>query len=666
MDLRLKIKKVLNYLNKTYKGNSIYESFNEDTASLDDAFTALREAIVIENKLGIDQLNLDSDGWIKNGYVSDHEKVAKALIKDMDIGSADQNTKLMNCALELNGYNTTFTDVYGEGITDAMDQFGQNLCAGTGYWEGLGGMQTIALISNVPTHLAEKGKQNIRDAQIMINKYLSGSSLGFEIKNNNLPYVLGRTDGIVDGNTLKSAYLVFQNIIGVSYTDELDDATKKNAGNYYKVYNDSAKPLIKASLIFHGFYDHSFDDDNEKDFENAENNFALASHTTVDSADFFIALFAYHSSNTIYVGTPKFIVNSKQLESTLGYTTSTGFQAMWLSNKKLSMLKYDNGSAQDSLFEFDLSKTDLSKSPINLSFDDDDKHSTDALLQEKLGHTQSLFVDGDYYYMGCDPDENTKHKWAQDIVRYTRLNNKLINPKKITNIKCIAKTYNKKADLNKIHRVDFAVSPDKKWIMIGLLSIDGTQYEFLYDFDKFSKVFNYSNNDIDMKAVTLDWHSACSIPHFCDSTTKYPYDRKSGCFLPSLQGYALGNNQNTYFSSGLAPKDENKPSYVAHFVNMPFGEPGYDFFYDEHFTKKICFSDPLIYSYPKNVLSALATDLIHPFAEPEAIQYLPEHNSILLSVTWHLDCTKNIFTNNPFFKIYGHDKTFIYEIPVVD
>ena len=68
----------------------------------------------------------------------------------------------------------------------------------------------------------------------------------------------------------------------------------------------------------------------------------------------------------------------------------------------------------------------------------------------------------------------------------------------------------------------------------------------------------------------------------------------------------------------------------------------------------------------KNVLSALATDLIHPFAEPEAIQYLPEHNSILLSVTWHLDCPKNIFTNNPFFKTYGQDKTFIYEIPVID
>lgn len=661
MNIRAKIKKVLNYLNKTYTGSGNYESFNEDTASLDDAFTALREAISYENKLNISAEDCNAHFWTDERNVNNRIKMAKKLMNDMDLGSADQNTKLMNCALELNGYDTTFTDVYGEGITDAMDQFGQNLCTGTGNWEGLGLIQTVALISDVSTHLANDGKQNIRDAQIFINSCTSAYPVGVR-NNDSVNYILGRTDGIINKWSLKGAFLAFQSIIDAPFSNEINQNTKDRAGDYFKDYNDRAKPLIKAMLILRGFLNVSLDKATTEEVNNAKTRFAQTSHTKVDSADFFIALFAFGKEATIYIGAPKYILGNKKSESILGYTTSSGFQALCHKDNKLSMLKYRNSLMQDSLFEFDLSKNNFSESPIKLSFDDDS-----PIFQENLGHTQSLFIDGDFYYMGCDSDESTKHKWAQDIIRYTKLDNKLIDPKKITNIKYLAKTLNKDADLNKIHRVDFAVSPDKKWIMIGLISTDGTQYEFLYNFNKFSKIFDYTDVNIDIKDVVLKWSNAYSISNFCDSKTQYPYTEKSKYFLPSVQGYALDNEKNVYLSSGLAPdKKVTKPNYIAHIAQIPWGLSNHDTFYDKKLIVQICFADPFKYFYPTEVLLSLMQQAVVPFAEPEAIQYCPEHNSVLLSVTWHLklnDTVSEQFAQQ--FNLYNQDQTCIYEIPMI-
>lgn len=87
----------------------------------------------------------------------------------------------------------------------------------------------------------------------------------------------------------------------------------------------------------------------------------------------------------------------------------------------------------------------------------------------------------------------------------------------------------------------------------------------------------------------------------------------------------------------MAPdKKVTKPNYIAHVAQIPWGLSNHDTFYDKKLIVRICFADPFKYFYPTEVLLSLMQQAVVPFAEPEAIQYCPEHNSVLLSVTWYL------------------------------
>lgn len=671
MDIKTKIKKVLNYLNKTYTGSGNYESFNEDTASLDDAFTALREAISYENKLNISVADCSSRLWRDKRNINNRIKMAKKLMNDMDLGSADQNTKLMNCALELNGYDTTFTDVYGEGITDAMDQFGQNLCTGTGYWEGLGLIQTVALISNVPTYLADDGKQNIRDAQIFINSCTSAYPVGVR-DNDSVNYILGRTDGIIDQWSLKGAFLAFQSIIDAPFSDKINQTTKDKAGNYFKDYNDRAKPLIKAMLILRGFLNTSFDKATTDEVSNAKARFAQTSHTKVDSADFFIALFAFGRGNVKYIGLPKYILDSSDHNLILGYTSGTGFQAINCHGNKLSAIslskKPNSDKTQfDKLYIFNLPESS-DKVPITLNFD-----PNHPVFSDSLGHTQSLIVDNEYYYTGSKPlpiHSDKSIAWSQNIAQYRLTNDQLIEPKQITYVnEAIASLY-KDVNPKSIHRIDFALSPNKKDFIIGASSIEGTQYFLLYDFQKVVNAFSKIDIEgtVSMLKTGLTPTKFFRILKFVDHETKYPYQNKSDAFLPSIQGYAIDDNDSIYISSGLAPKKlvDTTVNPIIHFAIMPFKEISHDDFFNKKCITKVILEYPWSYDYPKNAISDEMKKHFYFFAEPEAIQYCPEHNSVLLSVTWHLDVDDAVSLDilNYFISVFKRDKTFIYEIPI--
>lgn len=268
--------------------------------------------------------------------------------------------------------------------------------------------------------------------------------------------------------------------------------------------------------------------------------------------------------------------------------------------------------------------------PITLNF-----NGNDYIFADDLGHTQSLAIDNNYYYIGCNPKLVGSHYWSQDIAQYHLVNNKLVEPKKITNIQYAIKQINEKAKSANIRRVDFALSSNMQNFVIGAIDEKGTQYFLLYDFKKFTDAFSSIDvgQSISIEKTNLRPTKSFDILHFVNSKAKNPYQIGSNAFLPSVQGYSVDDHKSIYISSGLAPAKDENTNQIIHFAKIPFEKISYAYFYNEHCVTRIALELPYSYAYPQNLISENMKSYIHFFAEPETIQYCPEHNSVLLSVT---------------------------------
>lgn len=611
--------KVLSFLNSEYETESGFVHYVPETATFDEAFESLRSAIAVYNKLNTD-LALN-DEWFK--HMDYRLSMVKALQKSMDVITEGPNAKLLNCALELNGYDTTFSDFYGEPIIDTLQKFGDDYALGSGYYLGLGTIHTMALLSNIPVHLAENGSKNIRDAERFINNMVAPDSFNISMLNYNFNYIPSRSDGLLDENVYTTMIMAFQEVGEMEVTGKMDEKTREGAAHFNDHYRDNAGALIWNALIIRGYADPA-----KNDLGKAKQAFADDYNVVVDSQNFLIDLFTQTEKTKVeYVDNPKYIIQSvnAKYDPKMGYIDKSGFQAFSKESKNIVLVKFTTDSSNHKTDK--LYSVDTSKNAKTLTFDLDQKLYD---FNEDLGHTQSLIIHDDDYYLGCDPLTSYKNKWSQNIVRYKLKNNQLVNKHKVIDVKSAAKVF-KNVDLNSIYRVDFAVSPDRQTFLLGLIDKQGTQYFLFYNFNDIINMFDQ------LKQESIEFEKAGLKPFKYFKFDKFVNDDASldGYLINSVQGYTLDNYKNIYVGSGrFSGKKKFKMNLSTRIVKIPYSLQSIS----DVSILKLTYKAPFDIEDTTELENVLKEEVVVS-AEAEDLQFQPD-GTILQDITWQLDPSK--------------------------
>lgn len=294
-------------------------------------------------------------------------------------------------------------------------------------------------------------------------------------------------------------------------------------------------------------------------------------------------------------------------------------------SKNIVLVKFTTDSTNHKTDK--LYSVDTSKNAKTLTFDLDQKLYD---FNEDLGHTQSLIIHDDDYYLGCDPLASYKNKWSQNIVRYKLKNNQLVNKHKVIDVKSAAKVF-KNVDLNSIYRVDFAVSPDRQTFLLGLIDKQGTQYFLFYNFNDIINMFDQ------LKQESIEFEKTGLKPFKYFKFDKFVNDDASldGYLINSVQGYTLDNDKNIYVGSGrFSGEKKFKMNLSTRIVKIPYSSQSIS----DLSILKLTYKAPFDIEDATELENVLKEDVVVS-AEAEDLQFQPD-GTILQDITWHLDPSK--------------------------
>lgn len=670
-------------LNELYKGQAGFLESPEQGILTSDSFVSLLTALQIEEaKRSSNFKPYSSDELSKNWAI--RPELRKQFVNILHDRQSTFNysifTQLMEIALGLHGENADLDNqMLSSGAIDDESQFAQDLGIDMEGW----GMDSehiafIAMLSPINVLLKNESNthKSIRRAQQAMNHILSNivndqdsdtyslnpvNPAKSDIKAKNFllgqddywqenEVLLNDTDGVSDEETFRSLQRIMQyfqlqdGYSNISFAEYVHDHFEMQFGDRDRIVWIGLALTGYLLINYNDFYDIPYAD-RQKAVDLYKKDFNL----TTDQ-DFYEHLFTKRVKAGQYLKKPIFIGTLNQTDATI-----SGLQSLFYDDdKSLYFDQLHNDNTINDLYKipFDMNKTihnfsygndrrilDAQKFMDSVNGTDKSKPAEQQLL---FGHTQTLYVINNKIITGCNYHHKKMNgtKWCQDFLVVDT--NDRSQYKTITNIfGVVAKLAdNHKGELN--YRNELAITPDLKHIVFCPIDATGKQWFLLYDYQNIANALAKIPNGQTLDLTKVNLQDSFSIDEFSRAFNKN--QQVSYPILDSIQGYAIDNDLNLYISSQKAPSDdsmnqlkldaENNPveltaENVSHskILMIPWNHANNQLKY--YFDNLLKFDDKLA-KHVNQIQDELA------LSEMEAIQFLPQNNALLVSVTWHL------------------------------
>lgn len=670
-------------LNKLYQGQKGFLESPENGYLTQASFVSLLTALQIEKvKAFPDFKPYSVSDLLKYWSIKPamRHQLANALHDGQAMFNNTNTTQLMEIALGLHGESVDLDNrmLSGSAISDES-QFAQDLGIDMEGWgmdsEHIAFIAMLSPISVLPKDGSNTHK-SIRRAQQAMNHILSNivndqdsdtyslnpvDPAKSDIKAKNFllgqddywqenEVLLNDTDGVSDQETFRSLQRVMQYFqVQDGYSNLSFD---EYVHNHFTMQFGDRDRIVWIGLALSGYLLINYDDfydipyaDRQKAIDLYKKDFKL----TTDQ-DFYEHLFTKYVKAGQYRKQPVFIGTLNQTDATIGSLQSLYYD----SNNSLYFDQLHNDNTINDLYKipFDMNKTihnfsygnnrrilDAQKFMDSVNGTDKSKPAEQQLL---FGHTQTIYVINNKIITGCNYHHKKMNgtKWCQDFLVVDT--NDHSQYKTITNIfGVVAKLAdNHKDELN--YRNELAITPDLKHIVFCPIDATGKQWFLLYDYQNIANALAKIPNGQTLDLTKIDLQDSFSIDEFSRAFNKN--QQVSYPILDSIQGYAIDNDLNLYISSQKAPSNdsmnqlkldaENNPveltaENVSHpkILMIPWNHANNQLKY--YFDNLLKFDDKLA-KHVNQIQDELA------LSEMEAIQFLPQNNALLVSVTWHL------------------------------